>query len=83
MSVTLLALNKLHPNTLLCTMGAERKRWGMEDEESHAGAETTFWALGHTLAVVTSFCYPVRVLTRMYDDWPAVFDNLQKDRQIW
>ena len=61
------------------------QRWDVEIAEKYTGA--TFSLTGEDGAEcfegVDSFKYLGRVLNRLDEDWPAVFRNIWRARQVW
>ena len=64
-------------------MGADRKIRRLAEEEFQESSERAFQAYGSLLENFTAFKYLWRVMTLIYDDWPAVAGNLQKARKSW
>ena len=76
-------LNGRHPDTTKCTLGAERKRRRLAEEEFRKRTDRAFEAYGAPFENVTAFNFLGWVLTTGYDDWTAVVGNLCKARKIW
>ena len=55
----------------------------MAEEEERSITSRTFNTYGRPLEMVNSFRYLGRVISGSYDDWPAVFRNLEKARSVW
>ena len=60
-----------------------RKQQWLVDEEAQSGAVMEFQVYGYPLETVTSFKYLVHLITAIYDYFPEVIVNLQKERNIW
>ena len=75
--------NGRHPSTPLCRRGEKRKRWSLETEEAQATEDMAFKAYGHSLTMILSLKYRMRVISSSDDYWPAVTANLQMDWNKW
>ena len=83
MLVTWTALNRHYPEMVPCAQGVERKRRQLVEEEDRAGVVTAFRDYDRPLGIVSSFRYPVRLISSTDYDCPAVIYNLCKSRRIW
>ena len=76
-------LNGRHPTTAQCARGAEKKRQRLAEEEFRESTERALESYGAPLENVTAFKYLGKVIIKVYDDWPAVLGNLQRERKSW
>ena len=77
------ALNGRHKSTMMCKMGAERKRRRLAEAVIRESTEMAFEVYGHQTQSVLRFKYLGRVMMEGDDDWPTVAGNLEKARKIW
>ena len=76
-------MNRRHPATAQCDMGAERKRRRLAEEEFTESTERAFDTYGDPLENVTAFRYLGRAMKAGYDDWPTEEGNIHRERKSW
>ena len=76
-------LNRSHPATVQCAIGAERTIRRLAEEELRGISERAFEAYGTPLENVTAFKCRGRMMTAVNDDWLSVVGSLHKARKSW
>ena len=61
-------LNVQHPDTEMCSRGAERKCRVLVEDEAHMGVAEAFQSYGRSLEVMSLFKYLGRILTASDND---------------
>ena len=81
--VTWRSMNRMHRRKTQCKRGAESNPRQLAAEEEREVTARAFSTYGLPLEMVTSFRYPVWVISAVDDDWPAVVRNLSRVRAVW
>ena len=77
------ALNGPHLATAFFCRGEENNWQRLAEEEAQAGTEMAMTAYGIPLALVASFKYLGRFLSKTDGDWPEVVHNLWCSQHNW